>query len=364
MLALRQPWLGIAASTLIIVVSLVFIAPFSPAFFGGWLAFVLMCAIPFAIVVGAYWQGQEPAPVARFRQPLRGLAYLLVATAVAVVVALVLWSTVGGRVGPPLPMLTMATILSVTVAFFMTIVWGGWPFSLVRNKLVAGIALLVGIYVVALALFLLLTNFAFLQGAPIYRADLDPQGPFDAWGVIVVAVTALAFMFLTLHLDLWPLTGSAGLMKQPVLGIVWTLIALVLGVLLYQLGIRGFGMAPPVFLVSVPIPFIFGSVIMLNMLQGSAFGALRQPVKGLASAAVAAVVGVLLAQLYRLLMPLVTGDLPAGPPTFGAELWLANALLAVTFPFLAFYGDFFQLWPLARGGEESEVVASEPAARF
>ena len=34
--------------------------------------------------------------------------------------------------------------------------------------------------------------------------------------------------------------------------------------------------------------------------------------------------------------------------TFDAELWLANALLAVTFPFLAFYGDYFQLWPFAK----------------
>ncbi|SDB82846.1 hypothetical protein GA0111570_10455 [Raineyella antarctica] len=356
--ALRQPWLGIAASVLIIVLSLVFISPFSAGFFGGWLAFVLMCMIPFAIVVGAFWHGEEPAPLARLRQPVRGIAYLLTAAVIGAIVALLLWSTVGGRVGPPLPMLSMATILSVTVSFFMVIVFGGWPFSLIPNRLAAGLALLVGVYVVAIGLFVLLANFDFLKGAPIYRADLDPQGPFDAWGVIVVAVTALALMFLVLHFDLWPLTRSAGLMKQPVLGVVWTLGALVLAVPLYQLGIRGLGMTPPAFLVSVPIPFIFGSVVMLNMLQGSAFAKLPQPAKGVASAVVAAVVGSLLALLYRALMPLVTGDMPAGPPTFDAELWLANALLAVTFPFLAFYGDFFQLWPLARGGAEPET---EPA---
>ena len=60
------------------------------------------------------------------------------------------------------------------------------------------------------------------------------------------------------------------------------------------------------------------------------------------------VVGTLLALLYRAVMPMVTGDLPSGPATFDAELWLANALLAVTFPFLAFYGDYFQLWPFAK----------------
>lgn len=220
--------------------------------------------------------------------------------------------------------------------------------------------LLVAGYAVALALFFLLTNFAFLEGAPIYRADLDPQGPFDVWAVIVSAVTALAVMFLTLHLDLWPFTKVPALMKQPVLGIVWTVVCVVLGIAIYLLGTRGFGMTPPAFLVAAPIPFIFGSVIMLNMLQGSVFGSLRKPAKGLASAVVAAVVGVLLAQLYRLLMSVVSGELPAGPPSFDAELWLANALLAVTFPFLAFYGDFFQLWPLARKAPEA-TEGVEPA---
>ncbi len=356
MSGLKQPWLGIAASALVIVVALLFISPFTAAFFGTWLSFVLMCMIPFAILVGAYWQGEEPAPLARLGQPLRGIAYLLLAMGVGVLVALVLWTTVGGRVAPPLPMVAMATILSVVVAFYLVIVWGGWPFTLIRNRLLSGIVLLVGVYVMAILLYQLLANFAFLEGAPIYRADLDPQGPFDVWGVIVVAVTALALMFLMLHFDLWPLTRSETLMKQPVLGIVWTLVTLLVAIGLYQLGTRGLGMTPPAFLVSVPIPYIFGSVIMLNMLQGSAFGKLKQPGKGLASAVVAAVVGVLLPQLYRLLMPLVTGDMAAGPPASEAELWLANALLAVTFPFLAFYGDFFQLWPLAQGGDSTETV--------
>lgn len=359
---LRQPALGITSSVLVIIVSLLFISPLTVGFFGGWLSFVMMCAIPFAIVVGAFWKGAEPAPIARLGQPIRGIAYLVLAAAVAAVVALVIWTVVGGRVSPPLPMVAMATILSVVVAFFLCIVWGGWPFALIRNKLLAGFLLLAAGYALALALFYLLTNFAFLEGAPIYRADLDPQGPFDVWAVIVSAVTSLAVMFLTLHFDLWPFTKVPAVMKQPVLGIVWTAACVALGIAIYQIGTRGFGMTPPAFLVAAPIPFIFGSVIMLNMLQGSILGSMRQPAKGLTSAVVAAVVGVLLAQLYRLLMPLVSGELPAGPPSFDAELWLANALLAVTFPFLAFYGDFFQLWPLAgKAPEDDESIATAGA---
>ena len=223
----KQPWLGVAATGLVIVASLVFIAPLSWATFGGWVSFVMMCAIPFAIVVGAYWHGEEPAAVARLGQPARGLAYLGLAAVVAAVVATVLWLTVGGAVSPPLPMLAMATILSVVTSFWLTIMWGGWPFSLIRNRLVSGLVLLAGTYAVAALLFVVFFSFDFLTGAPIYDAALDPGGLFDGWDATVVAVTFLAVMFLVLHLDLWPLTRSASVMTQPVLGLVWTALALV-----------------------------------------------------------------------------------------------------------------------------------------
>ncbi|HET7822320.1 MAG TPA: hypothetical protein VFL10_12425 [Ornithinibacter sp.] len=354
----KQPWLGITATALVIVLALLFIAPMSWATFGGWVSFAMMCAIPFAIVVGAYWHGEHPASIARLKQPVRGLAYLALTAAVAAVVALVLWTTVGGSVGPPLPMLAQATILSVVVSFWLTIMWGGWPFSLIRNELASGVALLVGGYVVAAVLFEVFFDYGWLEGAPVYIAALDPAGLFNAWDATVFAVTALAVMFLVLHLDLWPLTRSSTVMRQPVLGLVWTALVVVIGLVAYLLGTRTFGMTPPDFLVTVPIPFIFGSVVLLNMLQDSLFAGRSQPVKGVLSAVSAMVVGTVLALLFRAVMPLVTGSLPSGPATFDAELWLANALLAVTFPFLAFYGDYFQLWPLA-GPPAPEAVADD-----
>ena len=208
-------------------------------------------------------------------------------------------------------------------------------------------------------LFEVLFDYGWLSGAPIYDASLDPGGLFNAWDATVVAVAALAVMFLMLHLDLWPLTRSAWLMRQPVLGLVWTALALAVAVVLYYLGTRTFGLTPPGFLVLVPVPFIFGSVVLLNMLQNSLFAGREQPVRGVLGAVTAAVVGTVLALLYRLVMPWVTGDLPSGPATFDAELWLANALLAVTFPFLAFYGDYFQLWPFAKAPEPEADAGSQ-----
>lgn len=95
---------------------------------------------------------------------------------------------------------------------------------------------------------------------------------------------------------------------------------------------------------------------MINMLGGSVTAKLSPVVGGIVSAVLAAIVGKLLAILYAALMPVLSGAMPSGPAgNFAAELWLANALLAVTFPFLAFFGDFFGLWPLAGKGEKTVV---------
>jgi hypothetical protein len=41
----------------------------------------------------------------------------------------------------------------------------------------------------------------------------------------------------------------------------------------------------------------------------------------------------------------VTGRLHSGPPTYDFEIWLASALLAVTFPLLITSAVFFEFWP-------------------
>src|SRR5437867_11209535 len=108
------------------------------------------------------------------------------------------------------------------------------------------------------------------------------------------------------------------------------------------------GMDVMAFLVRVPVPFIFGTIIVMNMLQGSLFAKRTQPVKGVLNAIAAAVIGAALAQMYGALAPHVTGPLHAGPPGYDFEVWLASALLSVTFPFLIFYAEFFKLWPLKK----------------
>jgi hypothetical protein len=185
-----------------------------------------------------------------------------------------------------------------------------------------------------------------MKGAPVYNAALDPGGMFNASSATVFYVTCVAVMFLVLHFDLWPLTLSGAVMKQPVLGIVWTALALAVGGAAYYIGTDVLAMDPMLFLVRVPVPFIFGTIVVLNMLHNSTFASLQQPVKGIANTIAAAAVGTGLAMMYGAIAPTVTGVLNIGPPANDFERWLASALLGVTFPFLIFYAEFFKMWPL------------------
>ena len=155
-------------------------------------------------------------------------------------------------------------------------------------------------------------------------------------------------MFLVIDFDLWPFTKNPRLMKQPVLGVVWILTIVAVGGLTFYVGTVALAMEPMMFLVNVPVPYLFGSIVVLNMFQNSLFAKLPQPAKGVLNAIATVCFGQALAWLYRLLMPAVTGPLPSGAPGYAAEIWLASALLSVTFPFLVFYSDFFNFWPLKK----------------
>ena len=341
----RQPLLGITATALVIVVSLAFIAIFDWPTFRDWVSFFLICTIPFAFVVGPFWKGEQPRVVRALPQPWQGLALLAMALVVGALVALVLVATVGRGVTPPSPMVAQCVIISVPITFFLVVVWGGWPFTRVGNPILGGAALLVVAYLVTAAVFRLF-RYDFLQGAPVYSAAQDPKGPFDAWTALVFIVTCMAAALLVAQFDLWPISLRGGLMAQPLLGLCWTALAVAVSAVATYLGIHVVGMAPPQFLATVTVPFLFGSIVVLNMLESSLFARLGQPGRGVAAAVVAAVLGTVLARGYLALSGVVTGDVPTGPPGFDGEVWLASALLGVTFPFLAYYADFFGLWPL------------------
>jgi hypothetical protein len=282
---------------------------------------------------------------------------MLLVLAAGTLVAVVHFITVGGGVSPPAPMLSMCIITTVIIAFWLAIIWGGWPFTrLLKNPVVAGLSMLVASYVVNYLLFRLFFNYGFMKDAPVYVPALDPHGLFNAWNALVVSVTTISVMFLMLSFELWPLAKRPALMRQPLLGTIWTAIVLGIGAIAVTIGEGLLRMDAPVFMVRVPIPFIFGTIIVMNMMEDSLFARFSQPLKGLLNAAAAAVIGAALARLFGALAPIISGHVEPGPPGYIFESWLASALLAVTFPLLIIFAELFQFWPLVRDAGSPRVV--------
>jgi len=352
----KQPIAGIVATLLVLALSLGFMSLFSFELFTGWVSYGFMCLIPISVMIGVIWGGNPPAFLAKLGQPVRGLALLGITVLGGVVAGGVMFHTVGGGITPLAPNLVHFTIVTIGTAFWLTIIMGGWPVvPKIKHPVFAGLAVLLLVYAVSFALFRLLYSYEFLAETPVYVASLDPQGLFNAWNVTVFYVCFIAMMFVVLHLNLWPLTKFPALMKQPVLGIVFTLLTLCLAGLIYYLGVCVFKINVVSFMVLVPIPFVFGSVILLNMLQDSLFAAVKQPLKGLLKIGLALIIGVVLAQIFTALSTLVTRELNIGPPTLEREIWLASALLSVTFPFLIIFADYFQFGGLLKKDDTPKI---------
>jgi hypothetical protein len=350
---MKQPVLGLVSSAIVIAIALGFMSLFDLPLFNGWVAFVALCFIPMQIVVGIVW-GANPPFAARLPQPVKGLALLAVTAVVAAAVVVVITRTIGESQTPPGPIPTHFAIIAVVFAFWLAIMMGGWPFTaMIARPLPAGLAVLLGAYLVTYAVFRLVFNYDFLQGTPVYLASA-PRGLHMAIMALVFCVTHVAAMFLVLCFDLWPFTASPGLMKQPVLGVVWTSTTLVITAAAMSIGVQSMGTDPMIFLTRVTVPFIFGAILVLNMFQNTLLASLTQPLKGVANTAVAISFGVGLAGLYTLVGPAVMGSpLVSGPPAYDHEIWLANALLGITFPLLVFHAVFFDFWPFRAVGSKA-----------
>ena len=353
---MAQPVLGLIASAIVMVISLGYISLFDFGTFVGWVSFFALCFIPFSVMTGVIWGGNPPF-VAGMKQPAKGLVLLALTLAVGAVVSQVVFRTIGAGQGAPGPQLAFFSICVIVTTFFWTIAFGGWPLTaMTKNPVAGGLLTWAGCYVVGYVIFRTFCNFDFLQGAPIYVAASDPHGLFNGWNVVTFYMVALLVLFVILNFDLWPFTSSPAVMKQPTLGIVLVGTSLVVGYAIYYVAVYSMGMDVVQTLLRVSIAPIFGTILMLNMMQNSLYAKLAQPARGVANIVTATIIGTILMAVYQMVEPSVTAPIPAGPPGYELEVWTANAMLSVTFPFLVIYAAYLKVWPLAR-----PLAAAAPA---
>lgn len=357
---LDQPLLGIVVLVVAVALSLGFISLFSWPTFRDWVSYLLVCAVPSLFVIGAFWHTEHPRPIGRLGQPWRGLAHLALALVNAAVIATLLVVLMGGGLTPPTPNVAHLAIMAVPYTFLLAVVWGGWPFRTLSSPVLGGYLLMLVAYALSIVTYLVLADYASFEGGPAYVAALDPRGPFDIWAVMTTVVTSMAAGLLLLHLGRWPLPERV-LKNPPLAALASTGLVAVVTAVAELVGVGLFGLPWPTMLTGVTVAFLFGSIVVLNVLQGRVPAPNAQPARGLVSALVAAVVGVLLGRLYVLVLPAISGDVAFGAPGFQGEVWLASALLGVTFPLLAVITDCFAFWPFVRVAAETTPVEASGA---
>ncbi|CAA7625564.1 conserved membrane hypothetical protein [Candidatus Terasakiella magnetica] len=362
-IGLKQPILGIAATLVAVILSLTICSRFDPATFGSWVALLVMSAIPLQIVIGLVWQSKYPGFLDGMAQPGRGIAIVFMMAAAAAIVTPAILSVVGGWALPPTPFVIMYTIVSVCTAFWLVAVFQCWPMSAVSgHPAVIGIGVYVLAYVSAWVLFRTCFDFGAMKDAPFYIAALDPKGAFPAWNALSYIVTTVAVIMWFVMLDFWPTATLATMIpalgRQPLFGLTSAVLVLAIAAGLWLLGVRVLHMDVVDYMVRVPVSALFGEFIMLVMMQTAPFQTVRQPLKGLILLVLVVILAVAMYAVYKTAATILVGAMPSGAPTYGMDLWIATAMLSVTFPVFVAMGDGFAFWPLSRAAE-AETVAAE-----
>jgi hypothetical protein len=358
-LSVRQPVLGCVATVLCIVLALVICGLFDPLTFGTWVTLILVAMVPAQIILALVWKNSFPAFAAGFPQPFKGIALLAcMASAGLLVVPLSLF-LVGGGITPPNPYVLQFIIFTVIVTFWLVIVMQCWPMSAFSSHpLAIGGGTWVIAYLTAYILFRQFFNFGFLADTPLHVPALDPQGLFPGWMSLSYAFTTLMIMMALVLLDFWPVSSLGrlrpALSQQPVFGLIATMLVLLLAWCIWYFFVSVQAMDPVVYMVRVPVSVVFGEFIVLVMLQTAPVQLVGQPTKGLVLIGLALLLGIGMYALYSFAAELLIGEMSAGAPQYQLDLWLASAMLAVTFPLFVTYAEFFGYWPFRGEAQESD----------
>jgi hypothetical protein len=335
------------ATLVVMMLTAVICAGFSGRMLTTWVALFFVAATPAEIVLALLWRAQHPAFVAQLSQPMKGIVLTSITASCGVVIGLTLFHFAGEDIGPPTPMLIMLSMLSVVTTLWLIPVWHCWPVSaLTSNQTTLGIGILVASYALAMVLFRFAFNFSFLATTPVYVASLDPGGWLNAWTALSASVTSVAAILVAIQFDFWPVSILFRSRAQPVFGAVASFYVVVIAAALYFLFTHIVGLDPVQHLVRIAVSLIYGIFLVDLMTRHELFAAWGQPRRGIGLTVIAACLAAVIYPLYAGGAHLLTGEtMASGAPTYELEIWVATAMLGITFPLMVVIADFFEFWP-------------------
>lgn len=348
---LRQPTLGIIGTFLCVIIALIICAQFTITSFNSWVAFIVTAMIPSQIILALVWGSNYPKCLINLKQPVKGICLVTLMAVMGLIAAFISLLIIGDSIIPPTPILIMFTILSVVITMWLVVVWQCWPLSVVpKHPAIIGLGTLALTYLITYALFNLIFNFSFLSNAPFYTESADPSGLLNAWTALSFFLTTVALIDALILLDFWPMTWLQKkvplLKKQPVFGMLNTIFILLCAYGIWHIFVTFLNMDIIEYTVKIIVSFIFGEFIMLVMMQTAPFTQLKQPKKGGCLLFSCGLLAICMYWLYSTFSLYIVGPILSGAPNYDLELWIATAMLSITFPILIIFGDFLEFKPL------------------
>lgn len=343
---------GLLGIVLVLAITALCIFPFELQFFLDWVTTAFMAGTPTQIVLGLLWGNSKPTFINKYSPPIKGVILTLITICSAIVVLQGILFFVGGGFGIT-PMLAQYTIVTIVVTLWIILVWQCWPLNRISAEpKIFGLLTLITVYPLAYLLWSLFFDYSILQviGFPNYHSDIDPRGMFDMWQAITFAVTTTGVVIVHILFDFWPINKLCGSAVQPLRGVLSSLYVLGISWILYSVFVTGLGMEQVDFMVRIPVCMIFATFLLNNMMQGSLFHNISQPFRGLVLMICCILLAVLMHELYTYASALHAGyDLSTGSEGgYAREIWIASAMLGVTFPIIFLVSGFFNFWPIKR----------------
>lgn len=343
---------GILGIVLVLIIAVLCIFPFTTHFFIDWVAMAFMAATPTQIILTSLWGNKKPQFINTLSPPLKGSTLTLITVLASMVVFKGILLFISGGHGIT-PMVIQYTIITVIVTLWIIPIWECWPFNKMSdNPTTFGLLVLVFVYPIAYVVWSVLFDYSHLEkiGFPNYYEDVDPKGYFDMWQALTFAVTTSGVVIVHTLFDFWPINKLCGRAVQPIRGIISTVYILLISWFIYYLFVTLLGMDQVDYMIRVPVCMIFGSLLINNMMQGRLFTGIAQPVRGLLLMACCVLLALLMRELYAFASTLHAGyELGTGPKNgFAQEIWIASAMLGVTFPIIFVVSGFFDFWPIQR----------------
>jgi hypothetical protein len=356
---ITQPWRGIFGLLVTLGAMLTITSIFDIKGYMGLFTTFIMCNVPLVAVIGAGWQGQYPSTEG-LSQPARGFLLTAFVVVLGILCALALVNFVAE--GAATPFIHVQAIVTVITTFFLVIAFGMWPFHKLsmpgKGFLTLILAYIIGWLITSLFNFSMLSypqgiNPSPMGAVPFYAeggplavfAHIVPMGPFAWESALTYYFSVFLFLFCFVALQFWPFSKSKGLMKQPIMGIVVTITCLVLGTILYYIGVSALMIAPLRFLLYL-VSFLFGLLMFLFMFQMWPGRAIKSPAGcGFVNIILAIIAGYI---AYHLLLAFCTGHFGSEPMSqYPTDVFAtANLMLGLVFPAWAIYAVAWDFWPL------------------